>query len=1052
MIWSDLIPGEYAVTETPLVGWSTSISGSPAKVVKGEAAAATVFNTYSPIGGSFKISGTKYEDLNGDVTKDLFDPGLSGWTIYLDANNNGVLDEGEKFKVTDAEGKYLFEELTPGTYTVREVLQVGWTQTAPEKGFADVTLTVQDPVQIVDFGNWKGPGPIPTTPLVVTKTTLVETLIPNMETTFTITVENIGKIEIHDIKIIDELSPMLEFIPAAKYGDITIQPTIAGGTLTWDLSSLGSLQPGNSWTITYNAKLSPEACDAASSTTLPPVITVGDTKLSVMAAGSDPANLLQMIDSLYRNKTKLEVKLESIKKERGTFDKTNATLESGTKSIAGTNYTLNNFTNISTGETLNEQLNATGFLVSSEYTRPAKYDLLTTTYGIKGKVLSDFYNFFSTKETLRIEYDKPEKGYKTYTVRYYATGDTLILTVDYFGNVVSREYRKTPGLTVPKYLTNCATAYGNVGEQQEPVESNRACIDVGWKCEPAVGSISGTKFEDKNGNKGWDINEPGLGEWMINLKNQYGEIVKAAITSSSPAALGSYSINGISPGTYTLAEVPSVSSDWTQTYPVGNTYAVVVSETGLVTVTKSDQTDVPSTQVNFGNKFTKSPQESPLVVTKTTPAVTLIPNMETTFTITVENIGETEIHDIKIVDELSPMLEFIPPAKYGAILIQHTIEGGYLNFDLGPLGSLQPGNSWTITYKVKLRPEACNAASSITTLPPITTTGDTNLNVMAAESDPANILPIIDALSRNKTKLEAKLESIKKQRDAFYKAGAVLESGIKSIAGTNYTLNNYTNFSTGETLNEQLNATGFLVLSEYNRPAKYDLLTTTYGMKGKVLSDFYNFFPTRETLKIEYDKPEKGYKTYTVRYYATGDTLILTVDPHGNIVSREYRRTPGLAVPEYLTNCATAYGKVGEQEEPVVSNRACANVEWSCQSPQPVLGLRVLKEADREFITNIDIGQKIKYTYTVQNTGSVKIVSLTLKDDKLGLVILNEPVDLEPGATLTYYGYYTVKAEDLNKPSLVNIVVAAGLDPDGDGSGLAACPGRSEDYRRFLPD
>ena len=223
-------------------------------------------------------------------------------------------------------------------------------------------------------------------------------------------------------------------------------------------------------------------------------------------------------------------------------------------------------------------------------------------------------------------------------------------------------------------------------------------------------------------------------------------------------------------------------------------------------------------------------------------------------------------------------------------------------------------------------------------MPPIITAGDTKLNVMAAASDPANILQLIDALSRNKTKLEAKLESIKKQRHTFDKAGATLESGTKSIAGTNYTLNNYTNISTGETLKEQLNATGFLVLSEYTRPAKYDLLTTTYGMKGEVLSDFYNFFPTKETLKIEYNKPEKGYRTYTVRYYATGDTLIITVDPYGNVIDKQYRRTPGVTEPKYLTNCATAYGNVGEQEESVESNRACVDVEWNCMSPEPIAG------------------------------------------------------------------------------------------------------------------
>ena len=311
-------------------------------------------------------------------------------------------------------------------------------------------------------------------------------------------------------------------------------------------------------------------------------------------------------------------------------------------------------------------------------------------------------------------------------------------------------------------------------------------------------------------------------------------------------------------------------------------------------------------------------------------------------------------------------------------------------------------------------------------MPPVIIAGETKLNVMAAGSNPANIVQIIDALSRNKTKLEAKLNSIKKLRDTFDKAGASVKSGTRSIAGTNYTLNNYTNISTGETLKEELNATGFLVLSEYIRPVKYDLLTTVYGAKGEVLSDFYTFLSTKETLKIEYNKSEKGDRTYTVRYYATGDTLIMTVDSYGNVVSREYRRTPGLAEPEYLTNCATAYGNTDVQGENVVSNRACVDLGWSCQSPQPLLGLRVFKEADREVAKPNDI---IKYTYTVVNTGTIALTSLTLNDDKLGIVVLNDPEPLDPGESRSYYANHTVKDED--GPKLVNTVIATALDPDG---------------------
>ena len=114
--------------------------------------------------------------------------------------------------------------------------------------------------------------------------------------------------------------------------------------------------------------------------------------------------------------------------------------------------------------------------------------------------------------------------------------------------------------------------------------------------------------------------------------------------------------------------------------------------------------------------------------------------------------------------------------------------------------------------------------------------------------------------------------------------------------------------------------------------------------------------------------------------------------------------------------------------DPGNGNLACDMVEWTCQSPQLPASIKIYKVADREVAA---VGDLVKYTYTVENTGSVTISPLTIIDDKLGLIILNEKVDLQPGAISDpYYGYYTVKAEDV--PRLVNTVVAEGLTPDGD--------------------
>ena len=56
---------------------------------------------------------------------------MQGWTIFLDANTDGVLNAGERSTLTDALGHYRFENLLPGSYTVAEVQRPGWVQTKP---------------------------------------------------------------------------------------------------------------------------------------------------------------------------------------------------------------------------------------------------------------------------------------------------------------------------------------------------------------------------------------------------------------------------------------------------------------------------------------------------------------------------------------------------------------------------------------------------------------------------------------------------------------------------------------------------------------------------------------------------------------------------------------------------------------------------------------------------------------------------------------------------------------------------------------------------------
>ena len=82
-------------------------------------------------------SGTKFNDLSNQGVWDLGEPGLAGWTIHL-FGTDGMGNAVHLTATTDADGLYTFTGLNPGSYTVCEELQAGWTQSFPVAG-ADCT-------------------------------------------------------------------------------------------------------------------------------------------------------------------------------------------------------------------------------------------------------------------------------------------------------------------------------------------------------------------------------------------------------------------------------------------------------------------------------------------------------------------------------------------------------------------------------------------------------------------------------------------------------------------------------------------------------------------------------------------------------------------------------------------------------------------------------------------------------------------------------------------------------------------------------------------------
>jgi len=87
------------------------------------------------------ISGTVYNDINGNGSKNSGEPALSGWRVFLDADNDGVFDAGEQSVLTSTSGGYTFNNLAAGKYTVRLVRPSGWRLTQPSSGSYSLTLS-----------------------------------------------------------------------------------------------------------------------------------------------------------------------------------------------------------------------------------------------------------------------------------------------------------------------------------------------------------------------------------------------------------------------------------------------------------------------------------------------------------------------------------------------------------------------------------------------------------------------------------------------------------------------------------------------------------------------------------------------------------------------------------------------------------------------------------------------------------------------------------------------------------------------------------------------
>ncbi|MEG4942482.1 SdrD B-like domain-containing protein [Microcoleus sp. F4-D5] len=122
--FTNLSPGNYIVREVVPPNFSPSTADRVDVTLNLQDANVTFANTPNS-----NITGCKFEDFNLNGYRDGNEPAIPGVTIFIDTNRDGVLQANEPTTTTNQFGVFAFNNLRPGTYSIREVTPPGYFQT-----------------------------------------------------------------------------------------------------------------------------------------------------------------------------------------------------------------------------------------------------------------------------------------------------------------------------------------------------------------------------------------------------------------------------------------------------------------------------------------------------------------------------------------------------------------------------------------------------------------------------------------------------------------------------------------------------------------------------------------------------------------------------------------------------------------------------------------------------------------------------------------------------------------------------------------------------------
>lgn len=142
---SSVAAGTYSLRAVAPSGWVLTNGPLSKSITTGQTVTADL-GVARPV----SISGTVFNDKNKNGFQDSGEAGTSGKTVWLDLDNDGVLDSNETKVTTSSSGAFNFTGLKPGTWHVRVGSLSG--QTTPPGSKYDVTLFSNTAISGLLFG------------------------------------------------------------------------------------------------------------------------------------------------------------------------------------------------------------------------------------------------------------------------------------------------------------------------------------------------------------------------------------------------------------------------------------------------------------------------------------------------------------------------------------------------------------------------------------------------------------------------------------------------------------------------------------------------------------------------------------------------------------------------------------------------------------------------------------------------------------------------------------------------------------------------------------